>query len=70
MYPRFLRITIGFFVEEIQRFNDFIKSEDDKWRADPIAANKKFDAVFNRFAIRAIAAVTIAAITMAVWSAV
>ena len=44
-------VFLGAIGAEIRRFNDFIDREDEKWRLDPVAAEKRFDEAFSRFAI-------------------
>ena len=42
---------LGAVCAEIQRFQDFIDQEDEKWRLDPVATEKRWNAVWIRFDI-------------------
>ncbi len=37
---------------EIRRWNDFVEEADERWRADPEAAEKRFDDAFSRWVLR------------------
>ena len=44
-------VFLGAVGAEIRRFNDFIDHEDEKWRLDPVATEKRWDEAFSRFTI-------------------
>ncbi len=44
-------VILGAVGAEIERFQDFMDREDEKWRADPVGTEKRWDKAFSRFAI-------------------